>query len=108
MAASDALGEGADLPGSVADTAALLAAQGYIADLELSTTVHLALAMRRPLFLEGEPGTGKTEIAKVLAAGLRRRLVRQETVIAKAEGKEIGRRSPSGVGAASGRVGHQY
>ena len=49
---------------------------GYIADQELATTVHLALAMRRPLFLEGEPGTGKTEIAKVLAAGLRRRLVR--------------------------------
>jgi MoxR-like ATPase len=65
-----------DLPSSVADTAALLAAHGYIADLELATTVHLALSMRRPLFLEGEPGTGKTEIAKVLAAGLHRRLVR--------------------------------
>ena len=64
------------LPGSVAETAALLAAGGYIADRGLATTVHLALAMRRPLFLEGEPGTGKTEIAKVLAAGLRRRLVR--------------------------------
>ncbi len=38
--------------------------------------MHLALAMQRPLFLEGEPGTGKTEIAKVLAAGLGRRLVR--------------------------------
>jgi MoxR-like ATPase len=66
----------ADLPTKVADTAALLAAQGYIADHELATTVHLALAMRRPLFLEGEPGTGKTEIAKVLASGLQRRLVR--------------------------------
>jgi MoxR-like ATPase len=65
-----------DLPSSVADTAALLAAHGYIADLELATTVHLALSMRRPLLLEGEPGTGKTEIAKVLAAGLHRRLVR--------------------------------
>jgi len=64
------------LPGTVAETAGLLAAGGYIADRGLSTTVHLALAMRRPLFLEGEPGTGKTEIAKVLAAGLRRRLVR--------------------------------
>jgi len=66
----------AALPATVAETAALLAAQGYIADQELATTVHLALAMRRPLFLEGEPGTGKTEIAKVLAAGLGRRLVR--------------------------------
>ena len=66
----------AALPASVDDTARLLADQGYIADRALATTVHLALAMRRPLFLEGEPGTGKTEIAKVLAAGLRRRLVR--------------------------------
>ncbi len=61
---------------AVADTARLLADQGYIADQELATTVHLSLSMRRPLFLEGEPGTGKTEIAKVLAAGLGRRLVR--------------------------------
>ncbi len=64
------------LPATVADTAALLSAGGYVADTALATTVHLALAMQRPLFLEGEPGTGKTEIAKVLAAGLRRRLVR--------------------------------
>ncbi len=64
------------LPASVADTARLLADHGYIADRELATTVHLALVMQRPLFLEGEPGTGKTEIAKVLAAGLGRRLVR--------------------------------
>ncbi|HVB66420.1 MAG TPA: MoxR family ATPase, partial [Acetobacteraceae bacterium] len=64
------------LPASVDDTARLLADQGYIADRALATTVHLALVMRRPLFLEGEPGTGKTEIAKVLAAGLGRRLVR--------------------------------
>jgi MoxR-like ATPase len=66
----------AAIPATVADTARLLAAHGYIADRELATTVHLALSMGRPLFLEGEPGTGKTEIAKVLAAGLARRLVR--------------------------------
>ena len=64
------------LPGSVSETAQLLAGQGYIADRELATTVHLALVMQRPLLLEGEPGTGKTEIAKVLASGLNRRLVR--------------------------------
>jgi MoxR-like ATPase len=64
------------LPISVTETAQLLAGQGYIADRELATTVHLALVMQRPLLLEGEPGTGKTEIAKVLAAGLDRRLVR--------------------------------
>jgi MoxR-like ATPase len=64
------------LPATVADTARLLSNNGYIADLELATTVHLALTMQRPLFLEGEPGTGKTEISKVLATGLNRRLVR--------------------------------
>ena len=66
----------AALPATVAATAALLADGGYVADEALATTIHLALAMRRPLFLEGEPGTGKTEIAKVLAHGLGRRLVR--------------------------------
>ncbi len=64
------------IPTTVAETAALLEAGGYVADTALATTVHLALAMGRPLFLEGEPGTGKTEIAKVLAEGLGRRLVR--------------------------------
>ena len=64
------------IPATVDATEALLAAQNYVADRELATAVHLSLAMRRPLFLEGEPGTGKTEIARVLAAGLNRRLVR--------------------------------
>jgi len=61
---------------SVDDTQRLLAGGGYVADRALATTVHLALRMGRPLLLEGEPGTGKTEIAKVLAAQLPRRLVR--------------------------------
>jgi MoxR-like ATPase len=64
------------LPNSVEETQHLLAAGGYVADRQLATTIHLALRMGRPLFLEGEPGTGKTEIAKVLAAQLPRRLVR--------------------------------
>ena len=66
----------ADAPADLAATAAMLAAGGYVADRSLATAVHLALRLGRPLFLEGEPGTGKTEIAKVLAAGLPRRLVR--------------------------------
>jgi MoxR-like ATPase len=64
------------IPATVEDTQRLLAGGGYVADRQLATTVHLALRMGRPLFLEGEPGTGKTEIAKVLAARLPRRLVR--------------------------------
>lgn len=63
-------------PSSVEATQRLLAEGGYVADRQLATTIHLALQMGRPLFLEGEPGTGKTEIAKVLAARLPRRLVR--------------------------------
>ena len=67
---------GHDLADSVEATQRMLTAGGYVADRALATTVHLALRMGRPLFLEGEPGTGKTEIAKVLAAQLPRRLVR--------------------------------
>jgi MoxR-like ATPase len=64
------------LPVSVDETAALLAGQRYVADRSLATAVFLALKLGRPLFLEGEAGVGKTEIAKVLASGLGRRLIR--------------------------------
>jgi MoxR-like ATPase len=64
------------VPAGVDATLALLTAQDYVADRRLATAVFLALKLRRPLFLEGEAGVGKTEIAKVLAAGLRRNLVR--------------------------------
>lgn len=65
-----------DLPASIDAVASLLAAQGYVASRALSTVVFLSLRLGRPLFLEGEAGVGKTEIAKVLAAALGRRLIR--------------------------------
>lgn len=64
------------LPRNVADTLALLSGAGYVADRSLATAVTLALRLERPLFLEGEAGVGKTEIAKVLAQTLGRRLIR--------------------------------
>ncbi len=64
------------VPTSVDDTLALLGAGNYVADRSLATALFLALKLRRPLFLEGEAGVGKTEIAKVLAETLQRRLVR--------------------------------
>jgi MoxR-like ATPase len=64
------------LPQSIDDTLTLLKRAGYVADRPLATVLFLALRMGRPLFLEGEAGVGKTEIAKVLAEGLSRRLIR--------------------------------
>jgi MoxR-like ATPase len=53
-----------------------LAAEAYLADQSLSTAIHLALSLDKPLLLEGQAGVGKTEVAKVLAAALSRRLIR--------------------------------
>ncbi len=64
------------VPATVDATLDLLSAQDYVAERRLATAVFLALKLQRPLFLEGEAGVGKTEIAKVLSAGLRKPLVR--------------------------------
>ena len=64
------------LPNSIDSTLELLAKADYIADRSLATVLYLALRMGRPLFVEGEAGVGKTEIAKVLASTLGRRLIR--------------------------------
>jgi MoxR-like ATPase len=63
-------------PRSVDETEALLSRGRYVADRALATAVYLALKLNKPLFLEGEAGVGKTEIAKVLAESLGRRLIR--------------------------------
>ena len=73
-------------PGSIEQTQALMEQANYVADRALSTTLFLALKMQRPLFLEGEAGVGKTEIAKVLSQTLDRRLVRLQCY----EGLDIG------------------
>src|SRR5271169_3187601 len=64
------------VPNSVDQTLDLLTGGRYVADRSLATAVFLALKLGRPLFLEGEAGVGKTEIAKVLAETLGRRLIR--------------------------------
>src|SRR5690349_1354649 len=64
------------LPKSIDETQALLAGGEYVADRSLATSLFLSLAMKRPLFLEGEAGVGKTEIAKVVAQALGRELIR--------------------------------
>ena len=64
------------LPASIDATLDLLAGADYLADRSLATVLFLALKMGRPIFLEGEAGVGKTEIAKVLSSTLGRRLIR--------------------------------
>src|SRR5262249_1470420 len=64
------------IPQSIDETQSLLGEADYLADRSLATVLFLALRMRRPIFLEGEAGGGKTEIAKGLATTLGRRLIR--------------------------------
>ena len=64
------------VPQSVDETLGLLAAGQYVADRSLATSVFLSLSLNRPLFLEGEAGVGKTEVAKVLAQTMGRKLIR--------------------------------
>jgi MoxR-like ATPase len=73
---SDKFAAMTSLPQSIDETQELLAKARYIADRSLATILYLALRMGRPLFLEGEAGVGKTEIAKVLAQALGRPLIR--------------------------------
>ena len=64
------------LPSSIDETISVLSAHDYVCGRDLATVVFLSLKLRKPIFLEGEPGVGKTEIAKVLANALDRRLIR--------------------------------
>jgi MoxR-like ATPase len=64
------------IPASIDATLGLLGKADYVGDRSLATVLFLALKMGRPLFLEGEAGVGKTEIAKVLSSTLGRRLIR--------------------------------
>jgi len=64
------------LPDSIDAAQALLASSGYVAGRGIATVTYISLALQRPLFLEGEAGVGKTEIAKALSLALGRRLIR--------------------------------
>ena len=66
----------AHLPAGIDETQARLLEYDYVADRQLATAVFLGLRLERPLFIEGEPGTGKTEVAKVLARALGAELIR--------------------------------
>ena len=77
---------GRSLPESIDATLTMLRDAHYVADRALATVLYLSLKMERPLFLEGEAGVGKTEIAKVLASALGRRLIRLQCY----EGLDVG------------------
>ena len=74
------------IPETVDEVAAALAEQRYVADRSLAVAIHLALRLGRPLFLEGEAGVGKTEVAKVLASILGEELIRLQCY----EGLDVG------------------
>ena len=74
------------IPGSVDELQDALAQQRYIAERGLAVSIYLALRLKRPLFLEGEAGVGKTEVAKVLAAALQTPLIRLQCY----EGLDVG------------------
>lgn len=76
----------AEVPNSIDNVAQRLEALQYVTDRSLATIIYLALSMQRPLFLEGEAGVGKTEVAKVLAQSLGRKLIRLQCY----EGLDIG------------------
>ena len=66
----------AKIPNDIDGTLTLLAENNYVADRSLATALYLALSLQKPLFLEGEAGVGKTEIARVLSESLKRPLIR--------------------------------
>ncbi|MBO0818141.1 MAG: AAA family ATPase, partial [Actinobacteria bacterium] len=65
-----------DYPQTAGELAEVLRQGGYLADRGLATALFVSLSLQRPILLEGEVGVGKTEVAKVLAAVLRRKLIR--------------------------------
>ena len=84
------------LPESIEATQEMLSKGHYVADRSLATALYLALKLGRPLFLEGEAGVGKTEIAKVLSEMLNRRLIRLQCY----EGLDVSSAVTSGTTAA--------